>query len=187
MRFFSIKISIEQPMIKRFSCFLHCTAVFSLFSLLCSIIICTLGVLITPSVFHVHCFVRVVFRFFFFICVRVRVCVCIVWWDEMTMWQKENFENNAFSNSVNLNSIQEHRANSSRFHSDYNQRIPIQNFIKPLVEILQQPTRWINLGFFILAFDFSVVGNRKNINRSIDSIYCCSKSTSNDRHWQLVR
>jgi hypothetical protein len=43
-----------------------------------------------PSVFHVHCFVRVVFRFFsspsslvvFFFCFA---CVCIVRWDEMTI------------------------------------------------------------------------------------------------------
>ena len=46
-----------------------CTAIHLL---VCSI--CTPGVWITPSVFHVHCFVRVVLRFLFLhVCVSERV------------------------------------------------------------------------------------------------------------------
>lgn len=59
-----------------------CTAIFVLFFCLffvCSI--CTKGVSFAPWVFHVHCFVRVVFRCFY---------VCIILCDEMTKEDNDN-------------------------------------------------------------------------------------------------
>ena len=73
-----------------------CTAILHLHLLLllvCSL--CTPGVWITPSVFHVHCFVRVVLRFFsFYMCVCVSASIDEMEWqcdqkeDQDSAWQK---------------------------------------------------------------------------------------------------